>query len=76
MMMGNVEKAGNDVKTAERPKAKNFEESGVFSKNPRENHITDFWVNLKNDESREISAYGSREISPALSLCVLSGVEP
>jgi len=47
-------------------KVRNFEESGEFGKNPRQNHITDFWVNLKINESREISACESREMDEKL----------
>ncbi|MBI4174644.1 MAG: hypothetical protein HY517_03290 [Candidatus Aenigmarchaeota archaeon] len=47
-------------------KRANFRESGEtankFTINLPEIHITDFWVNSKNDEIREILTYEIREL--------------
>jgi len=73
--MNSDEKAGNDMKMTNISKARNFEEPDEFGINLHNFHITDFWVNPKNDESREISAYESREMEACLMPWVLAGVE-
>ena len=61
-MRGNERKARNSMRTGSEHKMQNFDESGESVKNPRHFHITSFDRNAKKHESREISAYGSREI--------------
>src|SRR3989338_3337728 len=50
------------MKTQNGLRAVNFDESGGSAKNPPRFHITDFWLNLENYESREIFTYETREM--------------
>jgi len=56
-------------------KAGNFGELGESGKNSHYFHITSFDRNAKKHETREISAYESREIKFAPPLRLLAGVE-